>query len=56
MVNRLIRAYKFKHVFILLLMIIMDNIEFINTIIKPNNFSGMDMSRKWMRTDCQKKL
>jgi len=25
-------------------------------ILKPNNFSGMDMSREWKRGDCQKKL
>jgi len=24
--------------------------------IKPNNFSGMDMSKEWKRGDCQKKL
>jgi len=34
----------------------MDNIEFINTILKPNNFSGMGMSKEWKMGDYQKKL
>jgi hypothetical protein len=25
-------------------------------VLKPNNFSGMDMSREWKRGECQKKL
>jgi len=25
-------------------------------ILKPNNFSGVDMSGEWKREDCQKKL
>jgi len=27
-----------------------------STTLKPNNFSGMDMSKEWKRGDWQKKL
>ena len=36
--------------------IVVNRIFVLQTILKPNNFNGMDMFKEWKRGDYQKKL